>query len=263
MRKYIICLFLFPNILLAQPNVEFISTTDSSDTWMDVLSCTDVTCYESRTKRYKIDGDTLIGQYQYAKLYVREEYEQGAASQSQWCTESTSIYNYYFGAIRENGKQVFVKPAAGSEYMAYDFNLNVGDTIPSPSNTAGNDDWHTIDSIDLVMIDGVDRKRYWVSFDRNVIEGIGASSGLFNPLFPSFGICSATVWCYSEYDTPQYYDENCNMNLSINEGSSDESSPAELIKIVDITGREIVETTNTLMIYLYSDGTSRKVFKVE
>ncbi|MDG1333990.1 MAG: hypothetical protein P8P74_16760 [Crocinitomicaceae bacterium] len=262
MRKYIICLFLFPNILLAQPYVEFISTTDSSDTWMDVLSCTDMSCYQTRTKRYTIEGDTVIGQYQYAKLYVREEYEQGA-DQSQWCTESTSIYNYYFGAIRESGKQVFVMPSLGAEYIAYDFNLNVGDTIPSPINIAGNDDWRIIDSIDLVMIDGVDRKRYWVSFDRYVIEGIGASSGLFNPLYPSFGICSAALLCYSEYDTPQHFDDDCDMNLGVDDDLSIDASPAELIKIVDITGREIAETPNTLMIYLYSDGSSKKVFKVK
>ncbi len=37
----------------------------------------------------------------------------------------------------------------------------------------------------------------------------------------------------------------------------------ELIKIVDITGRETEDRPNTLLIYIYSDGTAEKVFRVE
>ena len=261
MKKLLLILILCPKLLIAQTYVPIISTADSSDTWMDLLSCTDMSCYESWTRRYTIDGDTLIGQHQYAKLYIRVEYEQGA-DQSQWCSENVSIYDYYFGAIRESGKQVFVIPESGTEYMAYDFNLGVGDTIPSPSNETGDEVWQIIDSIDVVTISGVDRKRYWVSFNRNVIEGIGASTGLFNPMFPSFGICYVAIWCYSEYDTPQYYSENCNMNLDVEDLTFSTSSSSELVKIVDLTGREIEEAPNTIMIYMYSDGTSKKVFKV-
>jgi hypothetical protein len=37
----------------------------------------------------------------------------------------------------------------------------------------------------------------------------------------------------------------------------------ELIKIVDLTGRETDDKSNTLLIYIYSDGTMEKVFRVE
>ena len=32
----------------------------------------------------------------------------------------------------------------------------------------------------------------------------------------------------------------------------------ELVKIVDLLGRETIEVPNTLLIYMYSDGTSEK-----
>lgn len=37
----------------------------------------------------------------------------------------------------------------------------------------------------------------------------------------------------------------------------------ELIKIIDLVGRETEEKPNTLLIYVYSDGTTEKVFRVE
>lgn len=37
----------------------------------------------------------------------------------------------------------------------------------------------------------------------------------------------------------------------------------ELIKIIDAAGRETSEKPNTLLIYIYSDGTTKKVFRIE
>jgi hypothetical protein len=46
------------------------------------------------------------------------------------------------------------------------------------------------------------------------------------------------------------------------EENSKNSNP-ELIRIVDVTGRETEEKPNTLLIYQYSDGSTRKVIKME
>jgi hypothetical protein len=45
----------------------------------------------------------------------------------------------------------------------------------------------------------------------------------------------------------------------------DELSPnsAELVKVVDLLGRETTITPNTSLIYIYSDGTIKRVFKLE
>lgn len=228
--------------------------------WMDVLSCTDLSCYETWITRYNVDGDTLIGPHQYAKLHARQEYEQGS-DQSQWCWESIQIFDFHFGDIREDGKKVFLKRPSEIEYLAYDFNLDIGDTVPCPGNSTAPDSLRIIDSIDSVIVNGVYRKRYVIFDGVNIIEGIGASTGLFNPLFPSFGICYRAMECHTENNIPQYYDNNCNMNLDVETILPIDSQP-ELIKIVDLTGKEIEETTNILMIYVYSDGTSKKIFRV-
>ncbi|NRA11988.1 MAG: hypothetical protein HRT57_08560 [Crocinitomicaceae bacterium] len=41
------------------------------------------------------------------------------------------------------------------------------------------------------------------------------------------------------------------------------SSEVELITITDLTGREVPFKTNTVLIYIYNDGTTKKVFKIE
>ena len=52
----------------------------------------------------------------------------------------------------------------------------------------------------------------------------------------------------------------CSTILDVEEISS---TPKELIKIVNLMGRETECKPNTVLIYMYSDGTTEKVFKVE
>jgi len=68
--------------------------------------------------------------------------------------------------------------------------------------------------------------------------------------------------CYSEYNTPDYFLTNCEMNLNVSALTTDET-PAYVIKIVDYLGRETEFRPNTPLIYIYSDGTAEKVFRVE
>lgn len=54
----------------------------------------------------------------------------------------------------------------------------------------------------------------------------------------------------------------CNVNnVGINELTTD--SEKHLLKITDLMGRETEDVPNTPLIYIYSDGTTEKVFKVE
>ena len=43
-------------------------------------------------------------------------------------------------------------------------------------------------------------------------------------------------------------------------GINDES---ELIKIVDLMGRATQENPNTVLIYMYSDGTNKRIFRID
>ncbi len=263
MKKLLFFFFLVPVTLTAQTYVPFISTTDSSDTWLDVNSCTDLNCYHTYTNRYTIEGDTMIGGLQYMKIYCKTKHEQGS-DQSQWCTVSTTYSEYYFGAMRESGKKIYVIPDLFNpvEYVAYDFNLSVGDTLPSPASLPSDPSGRIISSIDSVQVFGAYRKRYLINSSKYVIEGIGASTGLFNPIVYNTSYCDMQMLCYAEYGTPDYFLSNCGMNLSVSSLDVDQG-PAQLVKIVDALGRETVFKPNTPLIYLYSDGTTKKVYTIE
>jgi hypothetical protein len=264
MKTPLFLLFLLPTVIFAQTYVPFITTSDSSDTWKDINSCTDFDCYNTYTNRFTIEGDTIIGGLQYVKIYAKTKHEQGT-DQGQWCDESTTYYEFYYGAVRESGKRVYVIPDVFNpiEYLAYDFNLTIGDTMPSPDGNIGTNPLsRIINLMDSVLVFGSYRKRYLVSSNKYVVEGVGSSKGLFNPLDFNTSNCDMRMLCYSEYDTPDYFLLDCEMNLSINTLTSDDMTRC-LIKIVDYLGRETELKPNTPLIYIYSDGTAEKVFRVE
>lgn len=254
---------MFSSMASAQTYVPMISSADSSDTWFDVSSCTDLNCHNTYRHRYTVDGDTLIGGLVYAKLHAKVKYTTGPAPTTS-CTVSESLWEHYYGAMRESGKQVFFIPEWGTiadEYLAYDFNLGLGDTLPSPSGVIGANFPNVITSIDSVLVFGSYRKRFNKDSDRYVIEGIGASTGLLNTIeFSSY--CYNEMLCYAENQTPDYFEVDCDYNLSVEEELLSVESP-HLVKIVDCLGRETEEKPNTVLIYVYSDGTSRKVFRTE
>ena len=262
MKRLLFCLIFLPTLLEAQTYVPFISTSDSSDTWMEVNSCTDFSCFYSYTNRYTIEGDTTIGSYQYSKVYIKYKYEQGTDA-GQWCNESVNYFEYYFGALRENGKQVFLRPDfSPEEYLAYDFNLSVGDTLPSPDgDLSAGPVGRIINEIDSVLVYGSYRKRFIID-SRYIVEGIGASTGLFNPLIYDPSECYMAMHCYAEFGTPDFFLQDCNMNLSVQELAGEVKLPV-LVKIVDYMGRETPPIPNTVLIYVYDDGTTKKVFNLE
>lgn len=256
---YIIFLLSFTSS--AQVYVPFVSTSDSSDIWFDVASCTDFNCYETRKRRYTIEGDTLIGGYNYAKLKVKEEIEHGA-DQSQWCSIYTDYNEYYVGAIRETGKIIYFKPEFETEYTAYNFNLTVGDTIPAPNNVPGNESLRVIDSIDQVLVNGNYRNRYWFGWHNYIVEGIGASTGLFNTAVDQSSTCWYSMICYTEYGNSEVFQYDCNYNLGLDE-TEISTSHSQLVKIVDYLGREVEYQPNTPLIYIYSDGSTEKIYHLK
>ena len=254
---------------IGQAYVPMISTADSSDIWVDVHSCTDFDCWWAYRNIYTVDGTISAGGYEYVQLNRSTEYEQGTDLGS-WCTESLSTSEAIIG-IREENKRVFVNPNPTSEqseeYLAYDFNLTVGDTVPDPyyyQSPGGPSDFdliiHTIDS---VFISGTWRKRYQINSWPDIIEGVGSSSGLLNPLnYVWSGACGIYLNCYIEQGVSDYFTSNC--ELPVNSVSLPATSqPRELIKVVDSMGRERQATPNTLLFYIYSNGEVEKVFRME
>ena len=269
--KKVCCVFVLMCLVnataMGQAYVPLISTADSSDIWVDVHSCTDFDCWWAYRNIYTVDGTISAGGYDYVQFNRSTEYEQGT-DLGLWCTESLSTSEAIIG-IREENKRVFVNPNPTSEqseeFLAYDFNLTVGDTVPDPyyyQFTGGPSDFdliiHTIDS---VFISGTWRKRYQINSFPDIIEGVGSSSGLLNPLnYAWSGACQISLNCYMEQGVADYFTSNCELPLS-SPSFPATSQSRELLKVVDSMGRERQAATNTLRFYIYSNGDVEKVFR--
>ena len=268
----IFCIFfsvcLVSNTSVGQAYVPIISTVDSSDIWVDVHSCTDFDCWWAYRNIYTVVGTISSGGTEYVQFNRFTEYEQGT-DLGQWCNESFSTSVGIIG-IREENKRVFVLPnptsAESEEYLAYDFNLTVGDTVPDPyyfQTPGGPSDYNlVIHTIDSVYVSGTWRKRYQINSFPDIIEGIGSSSGLLNPLnFAWSGACQISLNCYLEQGVADFFTSNCELPLNSPSPALNENAHSrELLKIVDCTGRERLPTPNTLLFYIYSNGEVEKVF---
>ncbi|MFI5196900.1 MAG: hypothetical protein ACHQD8_07400, partial [Chitinophagales bacterium] len=97
----------------------------------------------------------------------------------------------YYGAIRENGKQVFLLQVSG-EQLIFDYNAAVGDSIPVYSGKK------KITSIDSVFLGGVYHKRFLTTDTAYyAIEGVGSSEGLIPGLNDGTGIVEFMCFTHS------------------------------------------------------------------
>lgn len=172
---------------------------------------------------YYFNGDTVLDTYLYHKLYYRFEFQ-----------GNVSTYSLE-GMIRQDSlqKKVYYFPLTGiHEYLLYDFNLTEGEWYPLTYNhgLAEGGDSFLVYKIDSILLNDGYRKRYRLlppvySGDTvSVIEGIGATSGLFNGIYHYLGWEHySLLLCFQEnaqtvYDP--YGDEYCTI-LSIDDISSE------------------------------------------
>lgn len=142
---------------------------------------------------YFINGDTLIGENTYLKLF-----KDGFQLLIDRDGNFTSGINHgvYTGAIRESDNRFyFVAKGFLTETLLYDFNLKAGDVIEGFVNSG-----KTIVSVDSV-IDG--RKNflltedYWQNF---IIEGIGSDKGLLESSDEN-----SRLICFMKNDVPVFH----------------------------------------------------------
>lgn len=148
-----------------------------------------------------IEGDTVISNNEYYKLYdlYNCDFE----------------YSYLKGFIREtqDAKIYFLPVNTELEWLLYDFELNVGDSIYSEK-----DDCYV--HLDSVATDNTNRKIYYVSYSNKEnlqwIEGVGSNIGLLmERIVGGFQIFTC---CFRNeeliYRIPGY--SSCNITLSNN-----------------------------------------------
>ncbi|MFI5219371.1 MAG: T9SS type A sorting domain-containing protein [Bacteroidia bacterium] len=173
---------------------------------------------------YELQGDTIINGYTYHIIYQ-------AGASHEHCLYGNFVNNYgtintYAGAYRQDTvlKKVFFinYPSSFQECLLYDFSLNVGDTLQGGCMNWywGDPNCIIVAAIDSVLIANNYRKKFTflsVFSNISIIEGIGSTSGLLEP------ICPFEYWgtliCFSQNGQTLYPDTTtvCNSLTQINE----------------------------------------------
>ncbi len=146
---------------------------------VDVQSCVycleDIAnCYCSRYQ-YEIEGDTISGIYTYKKLRKTGENISGF----------NFPINEYAGAFRQdipNKKVYYLIPNTTTDTLLYDFDLEIGDTLPITYTGYAN---IIVISVDSILIGGQFHKRFELSnspFCTHWVEGVGGVAGLLEPM---------------------------------------------------------------------------------
>ncbi len=146
-------------------------------------------CVVNNDYNLYISGDTTIGIYLYHKLY-----RNGFISAFTCPPPGYYYYGAYAGAFRQDNanKKIYLFEN-GTDTLAYDFNLNVGDTLPLTCLNIGYN--NVIQSIDSVLIGNQYQKRFWLNNNyAALIEGIGSTLGAFARLVPAFE-SGEDLWC--------------------------------------------------------------------
>lgn len=125
-----------------------------------------------------------------------------------------------------------------------------------------------INSIDTVYFGSVAKKIFNVTDDCSfsgyedyVYEGI---PGFYESCFEYIHLLT----CYSISDSSYQVDFNtfnsfsgtCSLHLGIDEISSPEK---KLVKIVNLMGQEVMDNPNDILIYVYDDGSTEKIVRIE
>jgi hypothetical protein len=162
-------------------------------------------CIENRNYIYYVNGDTLINNLTYIKLFTR-----GSGFYS-WSGPPPTNCSGYFSfndtinpaaLLRDSLQKIFIYTQNGEELL-YDFSLNPGDSIPGTSVTYE----AVVTSVDSILVASSYRKRIHFNDQSGVshflIEGIGHPNGFLEPVYPILE-CGRDLVCFGYSDSSYY-----------------------------------------------------------
>ncbi|MCD4695645.1 MAG: T9SS type A sorting domain-containing protein, partial [Bacteroidales bacterium] len=160
-------------------------------------------CYKSQ---YEISGDTIITNKTYHKLVLSRIYF------DENCNETYSYLGYQvaFRNQAEEKKVWFVPSGEEDEVLLYDFNLQLGDTLPESYLIPGGLNYYVV-GIDTVEVGNTFRKKYLIvnenypfNWPYEIIEGIGGQN-LIKPIEEWFNFeAGYTFGCMNNADSLIY-----------------------------------------------------------
>ncbi len=184
-----------------------------------------ISIYNCGTAKYFFEGDTIIQEKRYTKVYTRECY-----SEIDEC--KCDKYCYYYGAVREDtiAEKIYFISDYGrdptKERVVADFSVKEGDNVIIDTLYYGETTEVSvhIESVDSILIGNEYRKRvnistvhignyWWDITDDSWVEGIGSIVyGLFDPYQSKYivDVCIPKFLCLHIDDELVYKDPNYN-----------------------------------------------------
>jgi len=193
---------------LAQFNV-YHPFPDSNAWWTQssngYANCALTTYYD-----YYVRGDTIVD----GKTYFKVNKSGGVTYFG--CPPYTAWFSYdsLYCFLREDTltKEIFAsfKPNLGEDLLLYDFNLLVGDTLPTTYDIDSSLYENYVQSIDSILIGTQYRKQFIITnstdstWQDSIIEGIGSSQGLLTPIAEIFAEGATNLLCFTQNNTSMY-----------------------------------------------------------
>ena len=205
------------------------------------------------TYNYNENGDTIIGSLTYKKIIKKGIYSPvdffcNPYSPASYTNSNPSCF------IRSAGKQMYViEPGSTTEELLYDFNLNIGDTIPLSYTNLGYT-LFTVSSIDSVFTPFGYRKRFALNPSGYLYEGIGSSAGLVEEMNTMFLHGTSDLLCFSLNDISYVptTGSSCNMIVGIDDIGMKETAIAFPNPFSNSTTIQFNHTLNGATMNLYN-----------
>ena len=239
MKKLLLLIIIFWSVSIkAQTNVYHPFPTSNAIwrefSYHDQFQSSSSSCSDYQNEIY---GDTIVGSFTYHKIMSYVKYYAFPYCGYPPSMYTPSYFNYYIGAFREDTaiRKVYFLPLDSiSDTLLYDFNLNIGDTLPTTYTNNDHNDINSpviniVTSIDSVLIGNEYHKRFEISalnwggyFGPYVylIEGIGSSFGLLGWLRPDPEVpIGSNLLCFKQNGLTVFPDSSyqCDIVSSIDE----------------------------------------------
>lgn len=214
--------------------------------WRINSSCaTPYPCIQNEDLIYFVSGDTVINDLEYVKVgrLGHGQYIWMDNPPNNGCEGSYDFEQDPEFFLRSENKMIYIRfSETEQEELLYDFNLEVGDTLPATYNN----DWATItvSAVDSILMEGEYYKRFALEGGSGeyLIEGIGGTSGLISPM--AVGLeCGYALSCFS-LNNNNYYpsvDADCDYSVGMEEETRPEITvfPNPMSSVTNITVNDV------------------------
>jgi hypothetical protein len=179
-------------------------------------------CYFNEQYVCEISGDSIIAAQTYHKIRCHGVHTEGPTSPdpNSNCA-SPSTFNRLYALVRQEGLKIYIYDGS-EEQLLYDFDLQVGDTLPLSYNNYDNQ--IIIDSITTLQIGNEVRNVFHFTQQNQsdqinkIIEGVGHNWGFTGTMQP-FEFFETSLECFAINDTAYYpsLGAPCELNVGLSE----------------------------------------------